>query len=128
MTRRLILFLSVFVFLTPACQDYNYEELRGSVNKNVWWSKSIPASVAADILFVMDNSGSMAGEQRQIAESFRLFTAIVEEEFGSDYHIAIISTGMESQGCPRCGGGIAIDIFSADSENSRGGRRNVSIR
>lgn len=119
MTRRLVLFSCLLAFLIPACQDYNYEELRGSVHRNVWWTKTIPVSSAADILFVMDNSGSMAGEQRQIAESFRIFVDILAEEFGDNYHIAIVSTGMESLGCPRCGDGITGSCTNITGENGR---------
>ena len=68
MTQRLVLFAFLFIVLVPGCQDYNYEELRGSVHKVIVWTQTIPISAAADILFVMDNSGSMAGEQRQLAE------------------------------------------------------------
>ena len=119
MTRRLVLFSCFFAFLLPACQDYNYEELRGSVHKNVVWTKTIPVSAEADILFVIDNSGSMAGEQRQFAESFRVFVDILDEEYGDNYHIAIVSTGMESQGCPRCGDGITKSCINITGENGR---------
>ena len=48
------------------CQDYGFEELPRSVIKEKRWSETISVSSAADILFVVDNSGSMAGEQEQL--------------------------------------------------------------
>ena len=84
MTQRLVLFAFFLAASTPACQDYNYEELRGSVHKVIVWTQTIPISAAVDILFVMDNSGSMAGEQRQLAESFRVFVDILDGEFGDN--------------------------------------------
>lgn len=115
MTRRLILFSCLFLFLIPACQDYNYEEVLGSITNIVRDGEVVNVSSKADILFVIDNSGSMAGEQRQLAESFRGFTNALEEKFGDDYHIAMITTGMESTGCPRCS-----DIYTSSCTNPTG--------
>jgi hypothetical protein len=84
------------------CQDYGFEELPRSVIKEKRWSQTIAVSSAADILFVVDNSGSMAGEQQQLGESFRAFTDVLDEKFGGDYHIGVITTGMESEACPKC--------------------------
>jgi hypothetical protein len=55
-----------------------------------------------DILFVVDNSGSMVGEQTNLAESFETFIAKLELEPVADYRIAVVTTGMESVGCPPC--------------------------
>ena len=119
MTRRLVLFSCLLAFLIPACQDYNYEEVQGSVHKVVVYSEKVSVSAAADILFVIDNSGSMAGEQRQLAESFGVFVDVIEEEFGDNYHIAIISTGMESAGCPRCDDIIGGSCTNITGESGR---------
>jgi hypothetical protein len=62
----------------------------------------LPAPAEVDILFVVDNSGSMVGEQTQLARSFDAFTATLQENSGKDYRIAVITTGMESVGCPPC--------------------------
>ena len=115
MTQRLVLFMCLFAFVIPACQDYNYEEVLGSITNIVRDAEVVNVSSKADILFVIDNSGSMAGEQRQLAESFRGFTNALEEKFGDDYHIAMITTGMESTGCPRCS-----DIYTSSCTNSTG--------
>lgn len=54
-----------------------------------------------DILFVLDNSGSMVGEQAALADSFSRFVGYLDEG-EVDYHIAVVTTGMESPGCLSC--------------------------
>jgi hypothetical protein len=118
MTRRLVLlaFLSAQFF---GCQDYPYEEVQASVTNVVWQPYEVTVSAKADILFVVDNSGSMAGEQRQLAESFREFTSKLEEKFGEEYHIAIVTTGMESDGCPQCSDVYKSSCINPTGENGR---------
>jgi hypothetical protein len=119
MTQRLVLFSCLLAFLTPACQDYNYEELRGTVIKEIRTFEEVDVSSEADILFVIDNSGSMAGEQRQLAESFRVLTEGLEKKFGDEYRIAIVTTGMESQACPACSPDISGSCINPTGENGR---------
>lgn len=88
--------------LIPCCQDYAFEELPRSVIREKRWSQTISVSSSADILFVVDNSGSMAGEQTQLGQSFRAFSDVLDAKFGGDYHIGVITTGMESDICPKC--------------------------
>ncbi len=49
-----------------------------------------------DILFVVDNSGSMAEEQRSLAENFQRFIDVLENVEGGlpNLHIGVISTDM----------------------------------
>jgi len=79
-------------------------------------SSYLPASV--DILFVIDNSGSMVGEQRQLAESFSRFASVLDERF-RDYHIAIITTGMQSGNCPPCTSTVTGSCMNETGENGR---------
>lgn len=102
--------MPIFSFLTCAlallaagCQDYAYEEQPNTVVREK--RKKFTTSVAqkANILFVVDNSGSMAGEQAQLGQSFSAFRQVLDEKFGPEkYKIAVITTGMESDGCPAC--------------------------
>jgi hypothetical protein len=48
-----------------------------------------------DVLFVIDNSGSMSEEQSNIATSFQSFVSIASV-FNDDYHIGIVTTDMDS--------------------------------
>jgi hypothetical protein len=71
-----------------------------------------------DILFILDNSGSMVGEQAALAESFdRLVSYLVEGEV--DYHIAVVTTGMESTGCPACDEIIEDACINSTGETGR---------
>ena len=92
---------------TVGCQDYTFEELPASTIKEKRWVHTITIATAVDILFVVDNSGSMVGEQRQLAESFEAFSATLEENFGEDYYIAVVTTSMESGACPQSREAIA---------------------
>lgn len=47
-----------------------------------------------DILFVVDNSGSMAQEQANLATNFPQFISVIEAS-GLDYRVAITTTGMD---------------------------------
>jgi hypothetical protein len=95
--------LLAIVLLTPACQDYGFEELPSSVIREKRFTQTIAVASEVDILFVVDNSRSMVGEQKAIAESFASFTNRLDEKFGTGkYRIAVITTGMESDGCGPC--------------------------
>jgi hypothetical protein len=51
-----------------------------------------------DILFVIDNSGSMAEEQARLARNFPAFVARLED-MGADYRIGITTTDVKHPGC-----------------------------
>ncbi len=75
-----------------------------------------------DVLIIMDNSRSMVAEQQAIAESFSQFAAILEENLGAGrYRIAIVTTGVESDGCPPCPPDNPI-IYSCINETGESGR------
>lgn len=71
---------------------------------------------ALDILFVLDNSGSMIGEQRQLAATFQRFAEELEANLEKGYQLGVVTTAMESRasdavvndqgqpllGCPLC--------------------------
>ncbi|MBN2496487.1 MAG: VWA domain-containing protein [Deltaproteobacteria bacterium] len=58
---------------------------------------------AIDVLFVIDNSGSMVGEQLQLAHSFERMAERLDLRLGQGrYRIGVVTTGMASPGCPDC--------------------------
>ena len=60
-----------------------------------------------DILFVIDNSGSMADEQRTLSRSFeRFITKLESPEVRANYHIAVTTT---DSGNPACTGNNDTD-------------------
>lgn len=76
-------------------------EYRLEVNKDV------------DILFVVDNSGSMAEEQARLASNFAAFTEILEEEgVDANYRISVTSTDM---GASRCASKAHKGLFRRSS-------------
>ena len=85
------------------CKQGTYENDGVCVAASNVWSQAITVTSEVDILFVIDNSRSMAGEQRAIAESFSSFTKLLSEKYGEGkYRIAVVTTGVESTGCGPC--------------------------
>src|SRR5690606_4604089 len=100
---------------------------------------------AVDILFVVDNSGSMAGEQASLAANFPAFVGVLQTIVGGlpDVHIGIVSSNLGGAGqasVPGCSGdgdggkllvkagcaGLA-GTFIQDVSDGQGGRlRNYS--
>lgn len=67
----------------------------GSISQTDTFQVAAPGVVKADILFVIDNSGSMQEEQTAMANAFSSFiTEFVNKAV--DYHIGIISTDSNS--------------------------------
>src|SRR5687767_351818 len=81
--------------LDPPLKEVAYEKLsvdgdrvEVAVNKDV------------DILFVIDNSGSMAEEQALLSANFGAFISVLErEDVGANYRIGVTTTDV---GNPRC--------------------------
>ncbi|MBN2495515.1 MAG: hypothetical protein JXR96_13045 [Deltaproteobacteria bacterium] len=73
---------------------------------------------AVDVLFVIDNSGSMVGEQIQLGESFSKLVELLQPG-GVDYRIAVVTTGLRSEGCPDCEGQIVMGCMNATGETGR---------
>ena len=87
--------LLISVGFVVSCQDYGFEEVPSSVVREKRFTQTISASTEVDILFVVDNSRSMVGEQTAIGESFSNFSDVLDEKFGpGKYRIAVITTGM----------------------------------
>lgn len=72
-----------------------------------------------DVLFVIDNSGSMMEEQASLAQNFAAFLSGAQQQ-PVDYHIGVTTTGIEPSpsGWSRCPGGVdggeAGRLFPAD--------------
>ena len=74
---------------------------------------------AIDILFVIDNGGDMAREQEQLGDSVDEFLFELERSLSDDYHIGVITTGMEAQACPPCDAIITKGCINESGENGR---------
>jgi len=77
-----------------------------------------------DVLFVVDNSGSMSEEQQGMAQNFAAFLSWAQQN-GVDYHIGVTTTGIEEApgGWAVCGGGAnggeAGRLFPVDGSSPR---------
>lgn len=75
--------------------DYDQNPPDLSAEKRTDRYVQIPAD-KVDILWVIDNSGTMAEEQQQLVNNFRLFMDYLFEA-QVDYHVAIVTTGYDSR-------------------------------
>lgn len=82
------------------------------------------AEPKVDVLFVIDNSGSMREEQQALGENFQALSTQAAS-WGVDYHVAVTSTGLESfhGGWMECSGGAHGGengrLFPADNSSPR---------
>ncbi|MBI2374404.1 MAG: VWA domain-containing protein [Deltaproteobacteria bacterium] len=110
-----------------ACMAYDFErkEKSSTTEKEVVVAAAEP--VPADILFVVDNSGSMADEQENLA---RNFDAFINQIAGTgNYRIGIITTDVSDASLALCEagqtsncdpgekGGLALTTFSPTPPN-----------
>lgn len=73
-----------------------------------------------DILFVIDNTSGMVSKQLQLARSFAVLVTELDLEFGPrSFHAAVVTTGLESPGCPLCQPDYP---YSCINETGEGGR------
>jgi hypothetical protein len=102
--------------LLAGCIDRDVTEV--AIRRHGQQVSKIPVNVRRDLdlLFVVDNSSSMEGEQRLLAENFPRFMERLEEVDGGlpDLHLGVISSDLgippfellsSEPGGPRCEGG-----------------------
>ncbi len=81
-----------------ACPSYDARvvvpESTKEVNKVVAAGKPKPV----DILFVVDNSGSMADEQEKLARNFQAFIEVLSANPDNDYRLAVVTTDLDEDG------------------------------
>lgn len=98
-----------FLAAGAGCQDYLFELKRPSEVKETEIIVPELTPTPADILFVVDNSGSMADEQENLAANFNRF---IEQTAGTGtYRIAVITTDMRDGTVEQ--EGLRQDMFSA---------------
>ena len=101
--RWMLFCIGVISTIIPGCQQYGFEEVPSTVITENHTTYVLTASPLVDILFVVDNSGSMTGKQQLLAESFGQLSSILDTTFGAgNYNIAVVTTGMKSQACQPC--------------------------
>ncbi|MBI4818480.1 MAG: VWA domain-containing protein [Deltaproteobacteria bacterium] len=108
--------------LLTACIAYDFERppVRSATEREVF--VSAPKPTPADILFVVDNSGSMADEQENLARNFEAFISQLPRS--GSYQIGIVTTDVSDAHLPLCApgqttrcdrgelGGLAVSTYS----------------
>lgn len=89
-------YLLALILLLAGCQDYYFSVVIPENIEEGILRQSNAKPVAADILFVVDNSCSMQDEQENLARNFQDF--ISEIAGTGDYRIGIITTDVSSDG------------------------------
>jgi len=80
---------------------------------------ALPPSVSTDILFVIDNSGSMAEEQAKVAEQLRNFVDLLASgPVENDFQVGVVTTGVTMYLQMGCGGG-ELALQEAEGEQGR---------
>ncbi len=80
---------------TPACLDHPLKPVEYDSEGVASGSLPLSLNKDVDILFVIDNSGSMAEEQATLARNFERFIGKLEEDMvEANYRIAITTTDM----------------------------------
>lgn len=108
------------------CEDYLFEQVCPEAISEVARTEPELQPTPADILFVVDNSGSMREEQENLAANFAAFIDALAGS-GGDYQLAVVTTdpGSVLNGCGtgsgfECGGfstTVYSDQFPFEFEN-----------
>ncbi len=86
--------------MLSACLDHPLKPVAYEKNEEAENTVSIAINKDVDILFVIDNSGSMAEEQALLSKNFASFIGVLEaEDVAANYRIGITTTDA---GNPRC--------------------------
>ena len=102
-TRRLAPLALVALVALAGCQDYNFSPVNQCLIQPGTERVTLSDISTADILFVVDDSGSMGGKQRSLADSFGAFvlnlrstneTRVLNGLEPIDFHIAITTTSV----------------------------------
>jgi hypothetical protein len=96
--------LGIGTSLLAGCPDRNVSEV--DPNQNKVEDKNIPVNLNRDIdiLFVVDNSGSMAEEQAGLTTNFPLFINVLNSIDGGlpNIHLGVVTSDMGAGSVPGC--------------------------
>lgn len=78
--------------LGAGCTDYDFRVIKPESTKEVNKVVAAAKPKPVDILFMVDNSGSMADEQENLARNFGSFINVLSANPDNDYRLAVITT------------------------------------
>jgi hypothetical protein len=93
----------LLAFAAAGCQDYNFNPVGHCLLQPGSQRFTLSSVSSADVLFVVDDSGSMAGEQQRLADSFSDFVEnLTSTNIGRarggllplDFHVAVTTTSV----------------------------------
>jgi hypothetical protein len=99
-----------------ACQDYTFNPVGHCILQPGNARIRLNNISTADILFVVDDSGSMDGEQKNLADNFRAFIEVLNQKNADrmgrgldplDYHIAVTSSSIFRKSTNNNGGNFS---------------------
>lgn len=111
-TRKIqVLALAALVVLGASCSQVSEKGAvppNGPPQKKVTdHDETVSFNPKVDILFVVDDSGSMDSHQNNLSRNIRLFTQEIQKTTFLDYHIGVVTTSMDGASaryCDRTGG------------------------
>jgi hypothetical protein len=94
LTKRLSFAIPALLIALPGCSSCDSVPANALTNCNA--TQVVPASVSTDILFVIDDSGSMSEEQANLAANLDAFVStLVASPVQNDFRIGITNTSVE---------------------------------
>jgi len=88
--RRALFLFCLFFWIGFSCNNHDLEDIDKRLN-HIPELTTQELSSKVDLLFVIDNSGSMCQEQANLAVNFKTMAQMLEDS-DVDYHIAIVTT------------------------------------
>jgi hypothetical protein len=101
--RARVTFAVALLVLAAGCQDYNFNPVGRCLIQTGTKRITLSSLASADVLFVVDDSGSMRGEQTALAENFGAFIGNLDAANAArqsagldpfDFNIAVTSTSV----------------------------------
>lgn len=99
----------VLMVSAAACQSYVFDPVVSEKVKQARVVLAAATPVPADIMFVVDNSGSMDNKQDNLRRNFSAFINQIAGA-GGDYQIAVVTTDLDFRGGER--GGVLVQSFA----------------
>ncbi len=80
---------------------------------------ALPPGVSTDILFVIDNSGSMAGAQAKVVAELETFVSVLlEGPIANDFQVGVVTTGV-SRNVQLCEADAPPELLRYEAESGR---------